>query len=203
MARTPIRVSVVNDYEVVTAGVAALLAAYPDRVTVSEANRALPPSDEVDVLLFDTFASPTARDRLQALIDRVGLVMVFSWANTQQQIDDSLEAGACGFLSKASTAEEIVEAIEAVQVGKVVSALPAPGGSPMEDWPGRSHELSPREAEVISLVVRGLSTREISDDTYLSQNTVKTYLRTAYRKMGVSSRSQAVVWGMRHGFRPS
>ena len=71
---------------------------------------------------------------------------------------------------------------------------------PMVDWPGRGAGLSAREAEIIALVARGLSNQQISDETYLSLNTVKTYIRTAYRKMGVTSRTQAVIWALDHGF---
>ena len=70
------------------------------------------------------------------------------------------------------------------------------------DWPGRDFGLSAREAEIIALITQGLSNQEIAQRSYLSINSVKTYIRTAYRKMGVASRSQAVLWGVRHGFQP-
>ncbi len=73
----------------------------------------------------------------------------------------------------------------------------------MEAWPGQHQGLTARESEVIALVVAGLSNQEIADTAYLSINTVKTYIRTAYRRMGVSTRSQAVLWGLEHGFRPA
>nr|WP_227464364.1 LuxR C-terminal-related transcriptional regulator [Nocardioides lijunqiniae] len=62
--------------------------------------------------------------------------------------------------------------------------------------------MSSRETEILSLIVRGLSNQEIADAAYLSINSVKTYIRTAYKKMGVTRRSQAVVWAMQHGFEP-
>ena len=70
------------------------------------------------------------------------------------------------------------------------------------DWPGRSIGLTPREAEIIALITQGLSNDEIAQRAYLSINSVKTHIRTAYRKIGVSSRSQAVLWGVDNGFRP-
>ena len=70
------------------------------------------------------------------------------------------------------------------------------------DWPGREQGLSARESEVLALITQGLSNQEIAERTYLSINSVKTYIRTGYRKIGVSRRSQAVAWGMRHGFEP-
>ena len=61
------------------------------------------------------------------------------------------------------------------------------------------HGLSDREEQVLSLIAEGLTNREIADHSYISINSVKTYVRSAYRKIGVSSRSQAVAWALRHG----
>ena len=60
------------------------------------------------------------------------------------------------------------------------------------------HGLSDREQQVLALIAEGLTNREIADRVYVSINSVKTYIRSAYRKIGVSSRSQAVAWGLRH-----
>ena len=59
-----------------------------------------------------------------------------------------------------------------------------------------------REAEVLALITQGRSNREIADVMYLSINTVKTYIRSAYRKIGVTGRPQAMLWGIDHGFQP-
>jgi NarL family two-component system response regulator LiaR len=70
------------------------------------------------------------------------------------------------------------------------------------DWPGRGVGLSAREAEVIALITQGLANEDIASRMYVSTNTVKTYIRSAYRKLGVDSRTRAVLWGIDHGFRP-
>ena len=70
------------------------------------------------------------------------------------------------------------------------------------DWPGRDRGLSAREAEIIALITQGLSNEEIADRMFLSVNTVKSYIRSAYRKMRVDNRTRAVLWGIDHGFRP-
>ena len=59
-----------------------------------------------------------------------------------------------------------------------------------------------REAEVIGLITQGLTNEDIAARAHLSINSVKTYIRTSYRKMGVERRSQAVLWGVQHGFAP-
>ena len=70
------------------------------------------------------------------------------------------------------------------------------------DWPGREEGLTVREAEVLALITQGLSNAELADRTHLSINSVKTYIRSAYRRIGVRSRTEAVLWGVEHGFRP-
>ena len=67
--------------------------------------------------------------------------------------------------------------------------------------PGAPAGLSRRESEIVGLLTLGLSNQEIAQRCYLSVNSVKTYIRTAYRKMGVKSRTQAVLWAVDHGFR--
>ena len=75
-------------------------------------------------------------------------------------------------------------------------------GSNGLDWPGRGEGLSEREAEILAFITQGLSNADVSARTYLWPNTVKSYIRTLYRKIGVASRTQAVLWGIDHGFAP-
>ena len=70
------------------------------------------------------------------------------------------------------------------------------------DWPGRTEGLSDRESEILALITQGKSNAEVAEITFLSPNTIKSYVRTIYRKIGVTSRTQAVLWGVRHGFVP-
>ena len=60
-------------------------------------------------------------------------------------------------------------------------------------------DLTPRELDVIRLITQGMSNREIADSLFLSVNSVKSYVQVAYRKIDATSRSQAVLWGARHG----
>lgn len=72
---------------------------------------------------------------------------------------------------------------------------------PPREWPGREHGLSEREAETLVLLTKGHNNREIADLLYLSENSIKTYTRTLYQKLGVRRRSHALLWGIDHGFR--
>ena len=207
MPSAPIRVAIVNDYEIVVAGVAAMLAPHHDRVNVVELDSGLPVLSDVDVILYDTFSQVQgAGVDLEDLVrDSDARVVIFSWTLLVGVVRKAIDRGACGFLSKGLSAEEIVAAIEAVHEGETVGPRDSAAGieSPEAgDWPGREHGLSARESEVLALITQGLSNQEIAERTYLSINSVKTYIRTGYRKIGVARRSQAVAWGMRHGFEP-
>ena len=69
-----------------------------------------------------------------------------------------------------------------------------------EDFLGAAAGLSRRESEVLQLVVLGHSNQEIADTIFVSVNSVKTYIRSAYRKIKVTTRPQAIVWAIHHGF---
>ncbi|MBF4160121.1 LuxR C-terminal-related transcriptional regulator [Nocardioides acrostichi] len=206
----PVRVAIVNDYDVVVAGVAALLKAYGDRVRVVELSSGMSVLTDVDIVLYDTFGRSEGLAELERLVrDSDAVVVAYSWDVEDALVDAVLAAGARGYLPKSVTAGALVEALERVHAGQVVrpraSGVSASDGSPTSgerEWPGRAHGLSEREGEVIALITQGLSNREIAERSYLSINSVKTYVRTAYRKIGVHSRTQAALWGVRHGFSP-
>jgi NarL family two-component system response regulator LiaR len=202
----PIRIAIVNDYEIVVAGVAAALEPFADRIEIVELDSRMPVISDVDVVLYDTFGQVQgdAVDLDSLVGGGTARVVIFSWNVQPELVQRAVDKGAAGYLAKALTAEQIVEAVEAVHRGELV--VPRVGASVDEgtsgQWPGRGHGLSQREAEVLALITQGLSNQEIADRTYLSINSVKTYIRTAYRKIGVSRRSQAVAWGMHHGLEP-
>jgi two-component system, NarL family, response regulator LiaR len=204
-ANGPVRVAIVNDYELVVVGVAALLAPFSDRVAVVELDSGLPVVQNVDVILYDTFGQVQGDGvDLQDLVRGSGAkVAIFSWNVQPELVNRSIDLGASAYLAKGMEAEALVTAIEKVHEGKVVVPATATTTDKVAgDWPGREFGLTAREAEIIALITQGLSNQEIAKRSYLSINSVKTYIRTAYRKMGVSSRSQAVLWGVKHGFEP-
>jgi two-component system, NarL family, response regulator LiaR len=205
-AGRPVRVAVVNDYELVVVGVAALLEPYRDRVLVVELDSNLPVLRDVDVILYDTFGQVQGKGvDVETLVDGGrARVVIYSWNLQAELVRDSLEAGASGYLSKGLEAVDLVAAIEAIHQGRRI--VPKGGGTvnpkPDSAWPGKEHGLTVRESEIIALITQGLSNQEIAARSYLSINSVKTYIRTAYRKMGVERRSQAVLWGIQNGFQP-
>ena len=203
----PVSVCVIDDFDIVVAGVRALLDPFADRVLVVETQLRTNPDLVVDVALFDTFAAPLdwqVQLTKLAADARVGAVAVYSFMTDPRAVEDSLAAGAGGFLAKSLPAEALVEGIEAIAGGhRVVDLGARDGGVAGDHWPAEGVGLSPREAEMLSLIVRGYSNEEIARSRYLSPNTVKSYIREAYRKIGVTTRAQAVAWGMRNGLEPS
>ncbi|MGC1206704.1 MAG: response regulator transcription factor [Ornithinimicrobium sp.] len=202
-----------NDYEVVVRGLAQMLQPYRDRVRVLELDVNVSPSKAVDVTLYDTFSvSQADGDSVAALVAHSlsGRVVVFSWDTRPDLVRAGLAAGVSGYLAKTLTAEQLVGALERVHAGeRVVISADASWGDDLDpeqaeqfaskSWPGHEAGLTLRESEVLALITQGLSNRDIAARTHLSMNTVKTYIRTAYRRIDVDSRSRAVRWGLTHG----
>jgi len=173
---------------------------------VVETGACVPVLTDVDIVLFDTFAQVqgTGIDLEDFVRDSGGKVVVYSWNLRPEMIRQALAGGARGYLSKVLTGPEVVAALERVMAGEVVVLTgdheTSVGGA--GDWPGRAAGLSSREAEILALITQGLSNEQIARRIFLSINSVKTYIRSAYRKIGVTGRSQAVLWGVDNGFRP-
>ena len=203
----PITIALVDDYDIVVMGVAHILEHYRDRVVIAELDTNKAVSDMVDVVLYDSFAQPESdHDEISVLIrnPRARRVAVYTWNFHPDLIHSARKQGVRGYLSKALPARDLVDALEAIHAGKIVISDPpfrvrSIGGL---NWPGRSEGLTDRESEILALITQGKSNVEVARLTYLSPNTVKSYIRTIYRKINVASRTQAVLWGVRHGFTP-
>jgi NarL family two-component system response regulator LiaR len=200
----PIRLAIVDDYELVVQGVHALLAEYSDRVVVVELDRMVPVASDVDVILYDTFANLEGRGtEIEELTGPDVKVAVFAWTGHHDSIARALDRGATGYLSKSLAALELVESLEQIAEGKQVISpeFATDSAEAPLNWPWRSAGLSARESEIVALIASGLSNEEIAHELYLSINTVKTYIRSGYAKIGVHRRSQAVAWAIENGLR--
>ncbi len=209
-----IRLAIVNDHPIVVEGLRALLVDVPE-VEVVELDTLVDVHQPVDVALLDTFGQsiPIGEAIRRRLAEpTIRRVVVFCWQFDQELVRQSLAAGASGVVSKTVGTAALVGHLESVVAGGQVvdrgDGATAPDLSPDprplgRDWPGSEHGLTMREGEMISLVCLGLSNGEICSLLFLSLNSVKSYIRTAYAKIGVTSRSQAVIWGIDHGMRPA
>ena len=192
-----------DDYDVVVQGLARMFEPFADRVHVVEVSTNQPGVEPVDIALIDSFAQ--TRDINEVLAEANARRHVFySWSLEPELIKTWARFGVVGFLDKRLDAEVLVDALERINNGEVVATVDYPSSAEVDigDWPGRRFGLSAREAEVIALITRGLTNEDIASSMYVSTNTVKTYIRSAYRKLGVDSRTRAVLWGIDHGFRP-
>ena len=203
----PVTVALVDDYDVVVLGVARILERYPEQVRIVEINSDQEVHEPVDIVLYDAFAQAEVdSDDLKVILEnpRVGRTVVYTWNFHPDLIRRAQSLGVHGYLSKALPGRELVAALGRVYAGEqVISAAPGRARStPGSDWPGRQEGLSDREAEILALITQGKSNAEVAATTFLSPNTVKSYIRTIYRKIGVASRTQAVLWGVARGFLP-
>ncbi len=203
----PILIALIDDYDVVLTGVAAMLDAYRDRVLVAEIDANATLQDTVDIALYDSFAQPESdHQEINVLVQnpRAHRVVVYTWNFHPDLIDSARRQGAHGYLSKTLPARELVSALEAVHAGEIVISDPplrARSAAGL-DWPGRHEGLTDREAEILALITQGKSNADVAALSFLSPNTVKSYIRTIYRKINVDSRTQAVLWGVNNGFTP-
>ncbi len=178
----PVAVRIVAVPELVRAGVTAVLQRSGDQVVVVDEDTALAP----DVVLFD----PDYAVNGAAAGVRVGSTVALVAITTRD----------CPLLRERARAMGAVLLVPIrVQSEELVGALvQARATTRMQTLP--YSELSGREASVLSLICRGLSNDEIGQELHLSGNTVKTYIRATYRKIGVQRRSQAVLWGLARGY---
>jgi DNA-binding NarL/FixJ family response regulator len=206
--RTPVTIALINDYDIVVMGIAHILQQYRDRVVIAELDTNVAASDRVDIVLYDCFAQPESdHDKISVLIrnPRARRVAVYTWNFHPDLIESARRQGVHGYLSKALPARDLVAALEAIHAGDILISDPplrARGGGGL-NWSGRSEGLTDRESEILALITQGHGNAEVATFTHLSPNTVKSYIRAIYRKIDVTSRTQAVLWGVHHGFTPN
>ena len=119
----PVRLALVDDYEVVLRGVAHMFEQYKDQIEIVEIDTNEPVSQHVDIALYDTFAQPEAnRAGIETPVanPRAHKVAVYTWAFAPELIDAALAKGACGYLSKTLQAAELVDALLRIHAGEVV-----------------------------------------------------------------------------------
>lgn len=149
-----------------------------------------------------------ATKRLTSLRPAAGRVLVLTTFADEEYLLEALRAGASGFLLKNSSADQLIGAVRTVAAGE---ALLAPGvtrmvierylsaTAPTPSAASVLEQLTPREIQVMTLMARGLSNREIADQLVLAETTVKTHVARIFTKLGVRDRAQAAIAGYESG----
>lgn len=206
-----IRILIVDDHPIVREGLAAVLDAQEDMEVAGEAGDgdeavALFQQVEPDIILMDLAMPGT--DGVEAIrhirsINSSAKVVVLTAYDTDDRIFQAVQAGARGYLLKGAPRDEIFRAIREVNNGgsllepAVASKLLSRVGDILR---GEGIEqLTPRELDILTLMARGLRNKEIASQLFITERTVKFHANAIYRKLDVSSRTEAVSKALRHG----
>ena len=146
-------------------------------------------------------------------------VMMLTTFDDEEYVVEGVRAGATGYLLKDVSADQLIEAIRAVHRGEAplqpsvaaklvarvarspeTAAAPPPPAGPLAGMPGLpGTELTEREREILALIARGESNREIGETLFITEGTVKNHVSNILSKLGLRDRTQAALWAREHG----
>jgi len=204
----PTRVAIVDDHAMVRSGLAAFISVADDLELVGEAengNQALRlcAEERPNVVLMDlVMPGMDGVATTRAIRERFPDIRVIALTSFPEDrlVQDVLEAGALSYLLKNVGADELARAIRAARAGR--STL-APEAAQIliqraTQPPAPGHDLSPREKEVLALMVLGLSNPDIADRLVVGRSTIKFHVSSILGKLGVQSRTEAVALAIQH-----
>jgi DNA-binding NarL/FixJ family response regulator len=199
-----IRVMIVDDHSVVRFGLAAIISLQPDMVVVGEAGSgeeacSICASQPVDVVLMDLRLP--GMSGAEAILTIRGTqpnlrFLVLTTYEGDEDIHKALEAGAKAYLVKGMSHEEVTNAIRKVHSG--LRFIPESVAKKLAERPPRS-ELSSRELEVLKLIAKGLSNKEIGTALGITEATVKWHVNIILGRLDVADRTEAVVAALQRG----
>jgi len=205
---TPIRVMLVDDHAVVRSGLKAFLMVFDDMQLVGEASsgqeaiqlieRVQPDVVLMDLIMPDLDGAATTRS-IRTRWPNIQVVALTSFRE-DDLVKSALQAGAIGYLLKNVGADELADAIRSAYAGRPTLAPEAAQvliqASRQPVQPG--FDLTEREREVLSLLVKGMSNNDIADRLVVSRSTVKVHVSSILSKLNVSSRTEAVALALNH-----
>jgi two-component system NarL family response regulator len=200
----PIRLLIVDDHPAFRVGLAALIENEPDMQVIGETGDGREAleifrREQPDVVLMDlrlhglSGVEAIMAIRKESPRARVIVVTTYDW---DEDIYRAIQSGAKSYLLKDMSKEEIVGTIRAVHGGE--QKLPPNVASLLQKRLQRP-ELTERELEVLQLLTKGRSNREIGSALFISEDTVKSHLKTLFAKLGVQDRTEAAISAVRHG----
>ena len=216
-----IKVLVVDDHALFRRGIAAVLANQEGLEVVGEASDGLEAIEKAkqitpDVILMDLnmphCSGLEATQALQTEMPEVN-ILVLTISEMESDLFAAIKFGARGYILKNTEPDELIHAIfHIAQGGVIVSPLMATklltefkdlrAGVVREPAQEAEDALSPREGEVLQLVAQGATNKEIGDSLFISENTVKTHLRSIMEKLHLANRSQAAAYAVKRGLVP-
>lgn len=197
-----IRILLADDHPPLRAGLAAILNSQTDFKVVAEAgsgSEAMAFDGPVDVYVIDLrMPDGDGIATIKGLVarDATTRVLVLTTYDNEEDIFQALEAGARGYLLKDTTKEELIEAVRQVHLGE--RFLPKAVAARLADRLIRP-SLTPRELDVLRLVSRGRSNKEMASAMFVSEETVKTHMKALFQKLGVHDRAEAVSVSLQRG----
>ena len=202
-----IRVMIVDDHDMVRRGLAAFLKAKPDLELVGEAGdgeEALRMCEQVhpDVVLMDlVMPKVDGATATRAIRERCPQVQVIALTSFQEKelVQEVLQAGAISYLLKNVSVDDLAEAIRAAYTGRSTLAPEATQAliQTASQGPTPGHNLTPREREVLALMVEGLNNPEIGERLTVSRSTARAHVSNILSKLDVSNRAEAVALALR------
>lgn len=209
-----IRVLLADDHALIREGLRALLTSAPGisvigevhtgREAVSAVQQLDPDVIVMDIAMPDLNGIEAAR-LIHAKSPEIRIVML-SMHSTDEHVYRALEAGASGYLLKEAAGEEVITAVRVVHAGRryLCTALAGSvrGSAPFAHAPGPVDSLSPREQQVLQMVVEGKTSSEIARILCLSPKSVETYRNRLMKKLGVENIPSLVKFALEHGLTP-
>ena len=211
-----IRILLAEDHVVVRQGTRQLLEREPDFDIVGEAGDGeeavrLASQLKPDVVIMDVampkLSGIEATKQIKASLPSTS-VLVLTGYDYDEYIFSMLEAGAAGYLLKNVSGDELISAIRAVYSGepmvhptvlrKMMTRLKTPATTPAAVQ--ALVPLSERELEVLKIAAKGMSNRDIAGELFISERTVQAHMRSIFNKLGVGSRSEAILYGLKRGW---
>jgi DNA-binding NarL/FixJ family response regulator len=198
MTSMDIRVAVLGGDELVRRGLDAMLKTLGgfELGTVKDRSRF-----PIDIALVETFGTPRADGTLRRAVadPYIRRVAVYTWNHQPGLAHEPLGDGVTGYLAKSLNAAQLGRALRAIHLGETVVAPLLPVLPTKDLRSSQVDLLTARERETLAHIATGKSNDDIARQMQISLNSVKSYIRSAYRKTGVQSRSQAVLWAVSHG----